>query len=111
MGPLARNPDPPLPSVMRTVGLKILKSKLGEYVRLAKGGETVLVTDQDEVVAELGPPRQPRGNRNEPVIAAGVAEGWLTPARIRGAGPPPRPEPTTNLPELLEELTRDREDR
>jgi antitoxin (DNA-binding transcriptional repressor) of toxin-antitoxin stability system len=42
---------------MRAVGLKILKNKLSEYVRLAREGETVLVTDRDRVVAELGPPR------------------------------------------------------
>jgi antitoxin (DNA-binding transcriptional repressor) of toxin-antitoxin stability system len=29
---------------MRKVGLKILKNKLSEYVRLAAAGETVLVT-------------------------------------------------------------------
>ena len=40
---------------MRAVGLKILKNKLSEYVRLAAGGETVLITDRDRVVAELVP--------------------------------------------------------
>ena len=39
---------------MRAVGLKTLKNKLSEYVRLVAGGETVLVTDRDRVVAELG---------------------------------------------------------
>ena len=38
---------------MRAVGLKVLKNKLYEYVRLAQGGETILVTDSDRVVAEL----------------------------------------------------------
>ena len=32
-----------------------LKNKLGEYVGLAFGGETVLITDRDRVVAEIGP--------------------------------------------------------
>jgi antitoxin (DNA-binding transcriptional repressor) of toxin-antitoxin stability system len=41
---------------MRSVGIKLLKSKLSAYIRLAAGGETVLVTDRDRVVAELGPP-------------------------------------------------------
>ena len=31
---------------MLTVGLKVLKNKLSEYVRLAAAGETVLVTDR-----------------------------------------------------------------
>jgi antitoxin (DNA-binding transcriptional repressor) of toxin-antitoxin stability system len=43
---------------MRVVGLKVLKNRLSEYVRLAAGGERVLVTDRDRVVAELVPPRQ-----------------------------------------------------
>ena len=38
---------------MRSVGIKLLKNKLSEYIRLAAGGETVLVTDRDRVVAEL----------------------------------------------------------
>jgi antitoxin (DNA-binding transcriptional repressor) of toxin-antitoxin stability system len=42
---------------MRSVGLKILKNKLSEYVRLAVGGETVLITDRDRVVAEIVPRR------------------------------------------------------
>jgi antitoxin (DNA-binding transcriptional repressor) of toxin-antitoxin stability system len=40
---------------MRSVGLKTLKNKLSEYVRLAARGETVLV-DRDRVIAEIGPP-------------------------------------------------------
>ena len=40
---------------MRSVGLKILKNKLSEYVRLAAGGETILITDRDRVVAEIVP--------------------------------------------------------
>ena len=34
---------------MRSVGIKVLKNKLSEYVRLAANGETVLVTDRDRV--------------------------------------------------------------
>ena len=45
---------------MKVVGVKQLKARLSEYVRLVKAGETILVTDRDEVVAEL---RQPRGQR------------------------------------------------
>ena len=45
---------------MRAVGLKVLKNKLSEYVRLVASGETVLVTDRDRVVAEIVPPRADR---------------------------------------------------
>jgi antitoxin (DNA-binding transcriptional repressor) of toxin-antitoxin stability system len=41
---------------VRAVGIKVLKNKLNEYVRLAAAGETILVTDHDKVVAELTPP-------------------------------------------------------
>jgi len=44
---------------MRTVGLKTLKNKLSEYVRLAAAGETIVITDRDRPVAEIGPPRAP----------------------------------------------------
>lgn len=43
---------------MKAVGIKVLKARLSEYVRLAKAGETILVTERDEVVAELGPARR-----------------------------------------------------
>ncbi|MGH6981402.1 MAG: type II toxin-antitoxin system Phd/YefM family antitoxin [Stellaceae bacterium] len=36
---------------MRSVGIKVLKNKLSEYVRLAAAGETVLVTDRDRFSA------------------------------------------------------------
>ena len=41
---------------MRSVGFKVLKNKLSEYVRLVAGGQTILATDRDRVVAELVPP-------------------------------------------------------
>jgi antitoxin (DNA-binding transcriptional repressor) of toxin-antitoxin stability system len=43
---------------MRAVGVKQLKARLSEYLRLVKTGETVLITDRDEVVAELRPARR-----------------------------------------------------
>lgn len=47
---------------MKAVGIKALKARLSEYIRFVKGGETILVTERDEVVAELRPARrQPFG--------------------------------------------------
>lgn len=43
---------------MKSVGVKQLKSRLSEYLRLVRSGETVLVTDRDEVIAELRPARR-----------------------------------------------------
>jgi antitoxin (DNA-binding transcriptional repressor) of toxin-antitoxin stability system len=43
---------------MKAVGVKQLKARLSEYLRLVKTGETVLITDRDEVIAELRPARR-----------------------------------------------------
>src|SRR3954451_20296070 len=58
--------------LMRSVGLKVLKNKLSEYVRLAAAGETVLVTDRERVVAEIGPPRGRRNLPDDELMARGV---------------------------------------
>jgi len=96
---------------MRAVGLKVLKNKLSEYVRLAAGGETVLITDRDRVVAELIPPTLGRAEMlGDAALAEAVREGWLTPPLV-GAGPPPASAPVATLRVLLEELRRDRDRR
>jgi antitoxin (DNA-binding transcriptional repressor) of toxin-antitoxin stability system len=97
---------------MRTVGIKVLKNKLSQYVRAAAAGETVLVTDRDRVVAELVPP-QPDRNRQleDEFIARGVREGWLTPATILPGTPLPPRKPVMSHDELMRELDSDREDR
>jgi antitoxin (DNA-binding transcriptional repressor) of toxin-antitoxin stability system len=41
---------------MKTVGVRELKNRLSEYLRLVRSGEGVLVTDRHQVVAELTPP-------------------------------------------------------
>ena len=74
---------------MRAVGLKVLKNRLSEYVRLAAGGETVLVTDRDRVVAELVSPREGRSALlADAKLADAVRQGWLTPPVMPGMGPP-----------------------
>jgi antitoxin (DNA-binding transcriptional repressor) of toxin-antitoxin stability system len=96
---------------MRSVGLKVLKNKLSEYVRLAAGGETVLVTDRDRVVAEIVPPQAGRSPfLADALLAEAVREGWLTPPASVAGEPPPR-KPVTTFRELMQALQRDREDR
>lgn len=96
---------------MKTIGLKVLKNKLSEYVRLAARGETVLVTDRDRVVAELNPPQPGReAFMSDPFLARGVREGWLTLPTLSGPLSPPPPAIMT-FEELMEDLGRDREDR
>lgn len=96
---------------MRAVGLKVLKNKLSEYVRLAASGETVLVTDRDRVVAELGPPQAGRSTfLADARLAEAVRRGWITPPALPAGEPPPR-QPVMTLRQLLRELARDRADR
>jgi prevent-host-death family protein len=96
---------------MRSVGIKTLKNKLSEYVRMAAAGEVVLVTDRDRVVAELVPPREGRRPRHDDEFLADmVRKGLIRPATLpRGTIPPRRPVASTE--EILRELAADREDR
>jgi len=43
---------------MSAVCLRELKNNLSRYVQRVRSGETVLITDRGEVVAELSPPRR-----------------------------------------------------
>ena len=96
---------------MRAVGLKMLKNKLSEYVRLVQGGETILVTDRDRVVAELVPPQAGRSPAvADAVLAELVRQGWFTPAARPLTRPPPR-APVIAFEELMREFDEDRADR
>jgi antitoxin (DNA-binding transcriptional repressor) of toxin-antitoxin stability system len=95
---------------MRTVGLKVLKNRLSEYVRLVSQGETVLVTDRETVVAELRPPEGRGPLTSDAVLADAMRRGWLTAPLIGRATVPPR-LPVAPLREVLRELDEDRGDR
>jgi antitoxin (DNA-binding transcriptional repressor) of toxin-antitoxin stability system len=96
---------------MRSVGIKVLKNKLSEYVRLAAGGETVLVTDRDRVVAEIGPPGPTRSPMlSDALLLEAVRQGWISPPVSVRRGPPAR-KPIMTIDELLSNLQRDRADR
>jgi antitoxin (DNA-binding transcriptional repressor) of toxin-antitoxin stability system len=96
---------------MRAVGVKALKDRLSEFVRLAAGGETVLVTDRDRVVAELGPPRLGRAPAvADALLAEAVRQGWVTPPMAPGTSEPPR-LPVAPWRELAAGLDHDRADR
>ena len=96
---------------MRAVGIKTLKNRLSEFVRLAAGGETVLVTDRDRVVAELVPPSQDRSPiLADAYLAEAVRRGWLRPPSLRDDLPPPG-IPIASAAEILSELSSDRAER
>jgi len=64
---------------MREVGIRELKNRLSEYVRLVRAGEVVMVTDRGEVVAELCPPGETAGGVGRyPGLQALARRGSLT---------------------------------
>ena len=96
---------------MRVVGLKVLKNRLAEYVRMAAAGERVLVTDRARVVAELIPPQGGTPElASDARLAEAVRAGWLRPPVLPAGEVPPR-EPVAPLADLLAELDRDRAER
>jgi len=99
---------------MKSVGVKQLKAKLSEYLRVVRAGESVLVTDRDEVVAELRParPRVASPDSLEEILDSLSERGELTRAtipkgrwrwKVKGLGLPPG-----SAAALLDELRRDR---
>jgi antitoxin (DNA-binding transcriptional repressor) of toxin-antitoxin stability system len=101
-------------ALMKAVGVKQLKARLSEYLRLVKSGETILVTERTDVVAELRPARRslPRADALDEVLDALADAGQLARAslpkkgwtmRCRGLG---LPQGTTAA--LLDEIRGDR---
>lgn len=72
---------------MKAIGVKELKARLSEYLRAVKAGETLLVTDRNEVVAELRPagsrPSQPESLSD--ALDALAERGEVTRARVSKA--------------------------
>jgi len=95
---------------MKVVGLKVLKNKLSTYVRLAEKGERVLITDRDEVIAELIPASARERHVSDAVLADLVRTGVVSPALV-GAGEPPPSRPSFPLSDILKGLEDDRSDR
>ena len=92
--------------------MKVLSSRLSEYVRLAASGETVLVPDRGQVIAEIGPPKETRiPILADAQLAEAVRKGHLTPPVLPGAGKFPTPKPVAPLRDLLGELDNDRSER
>lgn len=80
---------------MKKVGIRELKNRLSQYIRLVRTGETVLVTDRGVIVAELRPPGTPTAEDSYPLLTTAVREG-----RVR-AGAPNRPELYPDLERLV----------
>ena len=69
---------------MRAVGIRELKNRLSEYLRLVRAGERVLVTDRGEVIAELGPPSEGSAYSQVPTkLREMIRDGRAIPAAPR----------------------------
>jgi antitoxin (DNA-binding transcriptional repressor) of toxin-antitoxin stability system len=53
---------------VKAVGVRELKNRLSEYLRLVQRGEDILVTDRGEVVAELRPPGASKAGSGHPLL-------------------------------------------
>jgi antitoxin (DNA-binding transcriptional repressor) of toxin-antitoxin stability system len=97
---------------MRAVGIRQLRDRLSDYVRLAASGETVLVTDRHRVVAELTAPAPGRAERaTDAALIELIRRGLVTPASVRpGTALPPR-HPIMSFEQLMADLDADRADR
>ena len=102
---------------MKAVGIKTLKNKLSEYIRLARDGEIILVTDRDEVVAEISRPRTPvagRVSRWEAFLNEEVRAGRATRAlrddslALDELAERPLPRIDVDLLEILDDARADR---
>lgn len=96
---------------MRAVGIKTLKNRLSEYIRIVAAGEVILVTDRDHVVAELVPPKSDRSSDvSDALLAEAVRKGWVRPPTLSSVEPPPS-IPVAKFKTLMKEIERDRADR
>lgn len=101
---------------MKSVGIKVLKDNLSKYLKLVRGGETILVTDRDEVIAQIRQParRLPTEmNRLQAFLDEESRRGGLTLA-ANGAAPSlsklrevPRPRVSVDVQVLLDETRPD----
>lgn len=97
---------------MQSVGIKTLKNRLSEYVRAAAAGETVLVTDRGQVVAELVSPRvRSDASPDEQRLGELMRQGLLAPAKVSPKARMPRRKPVAKIADLLRELDDSRAER
>jgi antitoxin (DNA-binding transcriptional repressor) of toxin-antitoxin stability system len=96
---------------MRVVDLKILANGLSEYVRLAAGGEVVVIMDRNRVLAEIVPPQTRLGVMTlNAELAELVGQGIVTPPTISPDVPLPAMKPVMSFDELMADLRKNRGD-
>ena len=91
---------------MRVVGIRALRVRLSEYLRLVGSGEIILVTNRERVVAILQAPSEEQGP-----AASGAVRSALLNHPTRPRAPLPARRPVARLREVLADLEEDRADR
>jgi prevent-host-death family protein len=95
---------------MRAAGVREIKNRLSEYLRLVAEGETVLVTDRGRVVAQLAPPpvhAPPALSENDALRRLAAAGKIRLPERqvpSPGEGPVEGVPEGIDLPGILEDV-------
>jgi len=69
---------------MKTVGVRELKNRLSEYLRQVRAGESLLVTDRGEVVAELTAPGREAVDSSVPSALVALARRGLVTLAVPG---------------------------
>lgn len=80
---------------MRTVGIRELKNRLSEYLRLVGRGEDILITDRGRVIAELHQPGPTSLDSPYPALLLHARQGWVR------LGAPNRPDLYPDLKPLV----------
>jgi antitoxin (DNA-binding transcriptional repressor) of toxin-antitoxin stability system len=98
---------------MKEVGIRELKNRLSEYIRMVREGDVIRVTDRGEVVAELRAPEAASElEQKYPVLAEMARKGLVRlPLKPNGPGAYPRlpsVTPPGTAARLLDEIRGDR---
>jgi len=83
---------------MKTVGIRVLKNRLSEYLRYVRRGETIVVTDRGDVVAEIVPPGRAHDGQLDPRLLEAARKGEIRLGRHHDPAVYHRP-PVVRLPE------------
>jgi prevent-host-death family protein len=101
---------------MRAAGIRDIKNRLSEFLRLVAEGETILVTDRGRVVAQLAPPpvsSPPPLSEDDALRRLAAAGKVRLPMRripSPGEGPVPGVPSGIDVPSLLDEVRSGRGD-
>lgn len=98
---------------MITVGIRNLKDSLSRYLKMVRGGEHIMVTDRNRIIAEIVPAPVSPGtdSRLSQYVAEQTEKGTLLPATKRTVLSPSRGKQRVAQDDVQRILQETREDR